>query len=488
MRTFAELLTEYMARTGISDSELARTLGVRRQTIFRWKEGLVEKPRYREDILRVADRLRLSPQERDELLLAAGFPPESASPGSEPAPAVEPAETALPHPSAPPRPLPKAAIVGVAAVVLFVAIGLLVLSRQPGASTTYPVAAPGESLIVIGALGSGQAPAETPSRRLPTENVASSTQDVSDRVRAALEREIQAARLEHVRVVVWPERIADAGTPTAAEAVRRRANARLVIAGAFERSDLAVSFAIAPAASRADDLPLDALVSAPSDMALKISTTPEQVQMLALLALSQVYVDQGDFEMARAALTLALSRAPAPAPATLYAYQGYLSQIDKPPDLAQAIQFYTQTLILAPNAATALANRGVAYVRQDQPAQWQPDLTRVLALNPDHFSAQQALCWGYALDQQPGRALPHCDAAVRLDPTARSRDARAMAYAEQGRLSDAAADWQAFLNWLGQQPESLRVRYGSSRSDWLQKAQAGQNPIDPSILDKLRRE
>ena len=51
MRSFAELLSEYMARTGISDAELARGIGVRRQTIFRWKEGLVRRPRYREDVL-----------------------------------------------------------------------------------------------------------------------------------------------------------------------------------------------------------------------------------------------------------------------------------------------------------------------------------------------------------------------------------------------------------------------------------------------------
>src|ERR687885_1236395 len=77
MKTFSELLKEYMERTGISDSELARTLGVRRQTIFRWKEGLVARPRAREDVLLVAKRLRLTDEERDELLLAAGFAPES---------------------------------------------------------------------------------------------------------------------------------------------------------------------------------------------------------------------------------------------------------------------------------------------------------------------------------------------------------------------------------------------------------------------------
>src|SRR5262245_59443509 len=76
MRSFGQLLSEYTARTGVSDSELARALGVRRQTIFRWKEGMTERPRRREGVLGCAAKLRLSPEERDELLLAAGFAPE----------------------------------------------------------------------------------------------------------------------------------------------------------------------------------------------------------------------------------------------------------------------------------------------------------------------------------------------------------------------------------------------------------------------------
>ena len=36
MRSFGELLVYFTDRAGISDSELARTIGVQRQTIFRW--------------------------------------------------------------------------------------------------------------------------------------------------------------------------------------------------------------------------------------------------------------------------------------------------------------------------------------------------------------------------------------------------------------------------------------------------------------------
>ena len=106
MRTFAELLTEYAKRTGVSDAELARVLNVSRQTIFRWKEGLVEKPRYREDVLRIADKLRLAPAERDELLLSAGFAPETpivAAPPADLTPSPFPAREGEQSPSSPER-------------------------------------------------------------------------------------------------------------------------------------------------------------------------------------------------------------------------------------------------------------------------------------------------------------------------------------------------------------------------------------------------
>jgi transcriptional regulator with XRE-family HTH domain len=82
MATFSELLTKHTLRAGISDSELARTTGVQRQTIFRWKEGLSTRPRYRDDLVRIAARLRLTPAETAELLLAAGFPPDDPTAGA----------------------------------------------------------------------------------------------------------------------------------------------------------------------------------------------------------------------------------------------------------------------------------------------------------------------------------------------------------------------------------------------------------------------
>ena len=79
MRTFAELLSFYIRRAGITDSELARAIHVSRQTVFRWREGLISRPNNREDVLAISKKLRLSSEERDTLLLSAGFRPEDVA-------------------------------------------------------------------------------------------------------------------------------------------------------------------------------------------------------------------------------------------------------------------------------------------------------------------------------------------------------------------------------------------------------------------------
>lgn len=496
MRTFAELLTDYMKRVGISDSELARTLGVRRQTIFRWKEGLVEKPRYREDILRIAEKLRLTPEERDELLLAAGFAPErpivpepvSMAEPPMPVRSTEP-ETTLEVPVAAPalqrssgvRALPRwwwgaslLFVLGIVGGVWFV------MSAKP--QTALPTAAPGETLIIIAQFaGDFKILPPTPQRQL---GEVVTPFDPTARLQLAIEREVRAARLDQVRVVSIPESITDAGR---AEQVRQRANAAIVVWGESQDQNLAVGLALAPLASRVDDMPLDSLVIAPTEARLVInSTLPEDARLVALLVLNQLHLARGDWGLARATLSLAFSETPSDpsAAATLNLFAGYTAQISKPPELGTAMQFYSQTIALAPEIQSAFLNRGIIYIRLNDTPGWQADLTRV----PDLVNARLALCWAHALDKKPDLALPHCDAAVSRDVSARSREARALAYAQMGRLTEAENDLRIFCDWLARQPESLRVRYSASRTEWLTALQAGKNPIDDAVLDKLRQE
>lgn len=482
MKSFSELLAEYMNRTGISDSELARTLGVRRQTIFRWKEGMVERPRHREDVLLCASKLRLSPEERDGLLLAAGFSPETVVPT---AISELPLQTAAPvsipepvSPTAPPRAIPRRILTIFAIVALASLVGAIVIMRD---KSPYPVAASGETLILISSFGSPVPSATaTPYPRAPTQ-----PSNIDARLQATLEREILAARLERVRVAALPQRVGDT---RAAEDARQRSNAAILVWGKFEGNTLTANLTIATPASRADEIALEALVLAPTEMQLKV--TPDEFQAFAWLALAQIHLDRSEYDLARASLTQAQSHPlrNSETQAALAAYHGYVNQIAKPPDPHEAILAYSQAIDLAPNAFAAYVNRGVAYVQQNNTPKWQADLDRAIVLKADDMIANRALCWAHGLGKEPARALPYCDTAVSRDMTARSREARAIAYAELGRLNEAAGDLQMFLDWLASQPASLRTRYGSSRAEWLESLKQGNSPFDDAALGRLRRE
>ncbi|GHO65594.1 tetratricopeptide repeat protein [Ktedonobacter sp. SOSP1-52] len=67
---FAELLVTYYGRCGWKQSELAKRMGVHRNTIASWESGAIPS---RGIVLRLADELLLSQEERKGLLVAAGM-------------------------------------------------------------------------------------------------------------------------------------------------------------------------------------------------------------------------------------------------------------------------------------------------------------------------------------------------------------------------------------------------------------------------------
>lgn len=72
---FGELLREFRAREGLTQLELASKLQVSRTTINAWEHSKY-LPRYREDVLRLAEALNLSNTDANQLLIAAQYPPE----------------------------------------------------------------------------------------------------------------------------------------------------------------------------------------------------------------------------------------------------------------------------------------------------------------------------------------------------------------------------------------------------------------------------
>lgn len=294
MESFGELITRFMARSGISDSELARHLGISRQTIFRWKEGHTARPRERDDVLKIAARLRLSDTERDTLLLAAGFPPQSApvisaalpvtEPSPEPPAAVAPPLAPKTAPGAA-RTRPRlymllfAAVLAVLAAVAVSVTFLNMLGNGPIATVTpfpTPAAGSAEQIILLGRFQSGGG--DPPNF------------DVTARIRQAIERELDAARLDRVRVVVSPNEITD---PLTAETVRTRSGAVLALWGSYQGAATNLQFT-SPTTPTAQTLQID-------------SSSPDNLRALALLLVAQLARERSNPDLARAALTQALA-------------------------------------------------------------------------------------------------------------------------------------------------------------------------------------
>ena len=444
MRTFAELLTEYMARTGISDAELARTVGVRRQTIFRWKEGLVARPRSADDVVRCADRLRLTAEERDALLIAAGFPPENLPAV---APVVAPAQAAQPGAPAAPDAVREGSRLGrrpaltwllIAAGVVIVTVGL-VLSVNWLRGKAYPSARPGQTLIVNGQFvnyaGGGQG------------------YNVAGRLQTALDREIQAARLTDVLVAVWPQEIRDR---EAALDVARRSAARLVIWGEYDSGRVLVRFAVPELNADTDAREIEKVIKSPAELSTTINNAlPEETRYFALLTLGQLYVDREDFSPARAILTQALARSPADpkALASLYFLLGYVYQLSNPPDLDQAIEAYTRAADLRPGMVSTYNNRGIAALHRGQLGDFAravEDLTRVIAASPDDaavYSNRGAAYLQLGTPEDVALAIGDFDRAIALDPDlVAAYFNRGLAYVRQGNRDLWLPDFERVLN------------------------------------------
>lgn len=461
MRTFADLLSEYMTRTGVSDAELARAIGVQRQTIFRWKEGLVARPRSAEDVLRCAAKLRLTAEERDRLLLAAGFPPEAPPPlpssdlqiasieaPAQPPTSPEPAEADdLPdgRAIAPPEPAVMAPVAqdGILryAVIIIAAVAILSVAAWAfwrDREGRFPTAGPGETLVVVGQFA----------------NYTGGVQgyNVADRLQTALKRELDAARLPSARAAVWPEVIPDEAT---ARAVSLRAAAALVIWGEYDSGRVVGRFTLPPMQADKGERRYEKLLASPDELSAVINADlPEEVRYLSLLTLGQLYAGQGEHGRARAALVQALTRPPADraALAALYFLLGYVHQTDQPASgsnrMDAAIGAYTEALALQPALVSAYSNRASAYLRRDGPGDLEAavaDLTQVIAALPEDATSRVNRGAAYLRRKRPGdleAALADLDRAVASAPE------MVEAYFNRGlahiRANDATG-WQADL-------------------------------------------
>lgn len=527
MSTFAELLSAHLRRSGMSDAELARRLGVSRQTIFRWREGMVQRPRHREDVIQLAARLRLSPQERDPLLLAGGFAPEQ--------PDLSPAMQQAPPAASPPLLLPPfpgqtlsdqpvgRTVSGESKrrrlrAIFIVATILLVLAVLAGGrlwqrnrlSEPRP-AAPGETLVLIGQFVNAGSPQVG--------------YNVAGRLQEAIQTEMQQIGWEEVRVEQHPATFAQTAE---ARAKARQLGATVLVWGEYD-SGRAVAHLTTPLTDE-DDLELQRLAAGPDDLNATINTDlPQDVRWLALYVLGRAYLQASRNDDAETALNRALAD-PSARPDLLAGTEfllGVLAMRKPNADLTEAIAHYSRALDMQPGLVSALNNRGAAYFQRGLAGDLEraeKDLRAAVALAPDFAPAylnlaltlarlhpddpnevlsllaqaetldpsspgvQNILCWQLSLAGKPAEAMPHCDRAVALDPSGMSNDSRGLALALLGRHDEAAAEFERFLAALRAVDPDSYDHFAPTRQAWITDLRAGQNPFDAATLRLLRRE
>ena len=414
--TFADLLTEYMERTGIGDAELARRINVNRLTLIRWREGVTERPRHREDVARCADVLRLTPEERDEFLVAAGFQPETPTDATS-APSdipLAPQEEELgaegdAQPPATGLPLNRKwalAVVAIAGIVLLGA-GLAVaantlnlispdptptppaptpVATSPPAATSTPtpaiptatplpatVARDGESLILLA----------------PFANYTAGAQgyNVSGRLQERIDAELHLSGLANARTFLWPDTIR---SESEARNVTERSGALLTIWGEYDSGRVLARFTTAQSPNGTGGQPVINIESSPSELPTTINVNlTGAVRYVALMTSGRVYLDQGEHDRAKAVLRRAIIPPPEdPAALADIRYLLGIAYLDGERfDYDESIAWFSLVLEVKLRSVEALNGRAIAYMRRDREGDIQlarTDLFRAESISPDH--------------------------------------------------------------------------------------------------------
>jgi tetratricopeptide (TPR) repeat protein len=487
-------------------------------------------------VIDLTTKLRLSSEERDRLLLAAGFRPEEPVEAS---PEVQPVETApkiaakrYTASDAQPTVWTRIPRVGRWTVILGSLILIAALVLLPTGlwrdvlldlgfeidvltvETVWPqVAEADETLVLVGEFAN-----------YGGEQIG---YNVAGRILEALRVEFREAGLTEVRVDRLPETITDAA---AANQRGKEFDAALVVWGEYD-SGRVIAITTAPSAEEAiESQERRWLVTTSEELSTTINTDlPKDVQWISLYVLGRVHYEAERWDEAEAVFKKAMDHPleGMEAVASIYFFLGLLESKKINPDLDTVIANYTEAIEHWPDLVSAWNNRGVAYFHRDAAGDLpraEADFRQAIALNPKFNSAvlnlalvlleqdprqlnevlslledaeskepdsagiQNGLCWYLSLSGNPEDALPHCDRAVKLDPSGYSNDSRGLALALLGRYDEAAKEFQFFLEKLQSEDAEIYQRFASTREAWIETLSVGRNPFDETTLHSLLEE
>ena len=443
-----------MERTGIGDAELARRIPVSRPTLLRWKEGVTTRPRHRDDVLRCAELLRLTPEETNAFLLAAGFSAETAPPVAPPVAPTEKAPDALdvtPTPSgpadalvvgsqspetSPPTRVPRFLrsnrrflLVSVAIPLLVIATVIAVVAIKSGDSAVYPVAGDGESMILLA----------------PFVNYTAGGQgfNVVGRLKSAVDSELQEAGLTTVRTVEWPKELE--GEESALQA-GQQTNAALVIWGEYDSGRVIARFTVPSDGSASQAQQVVDIASTPAELPATINLgLTDEVRHVALVTLGQLYLEQEEFDLAKTVLASAMHPPPSEdeALANLRFLLGRAYLDGKWADFDEAVWLFSQVLAVQPRSVEALNSRALAYLARARPgdaALGVDDLERALTIEPQRAATNLNLAVAYMERGAVGdvdRAIASLSEALEMqEDYASAYVNRAGAYVARGSATD----------------------------------------------------
>jgi tetratricopeptide (TPR) repeat protein len=527
MKSFSELLAEYIDRVGVSDAELARRLGVSRQTIFRWREGRVQRPRHREDVLQLASKLRLTQKESAELTLAAGFQPEALpevvlTEGDEIAASADRemhserafttfADTWRSHPI---LRWMSILLAGTVLILTFVLVrGSLFSGPDGGADEPPAPAQPDETLILISEFAN-----------YGGEQIG---YNLAGRLQEAVAQVFRDSGVARVRVERLGERVVDEDS---AERIGHDLKADIVVWGEYDTGRVIAVLTVPDVEGCAVSRERRWHVKTVEELSTRVNIdVPNDVSWISLYVLGRAHYLAGRLEQAEAVLQRVLNE-PVQDRATranVYFLLGRIEAGKGTADLDRVVGYYTEALELRPEMVQALNNRGVAYLERGSVgdlARAEADFDRALTMDatfstaklnlaltmvrrdpgrldaaialldeaagqqPDSPGIQNGLCWYLSLAGEPEKALPHCDRAVALDSSGYSNDSRGLTLALLGRYEEAAGEFRLFLEKLEQEDVGAYDHFAATRKLWIEQLESGIDPFTEAALADLLEE